>query len=546
MDNSSKLKYFIYARKSQEGEEKQVQSIPDQIREDENVAKRHGVRVIAKLTEEGSAKEPGKRPIFDDMLQRIEKGEANGIICWNLNRLSRNPVESGRLQWLLQEGKIQSILTPNREYRPNDNAIIFSVESGTANQYIIDLKEGVRRGINSKLQKGMAPISAPLGYLNTKHENRGENYIIPDPERFPLIRKAWEMMLTGLYTPPQILIVLNDDWGLKTRKTKKRGNKSISRSTIYRIFTDPFYAGLFRYKEQLYKGNHESMISLDEFDRVQTLMGREGRPRAREHVFTYTGSIICGVCRSAITGTEKTKVIKKTGILKTYVMYHCTRRKKGGENCNQRRYIPLDDLEKMILAELTKYSISSELRGWALEVIRGDHDKETEERTKIYETQLKALEGAQRELDNLTSLRIRDLIDDSEYIGRKKELQDKVVVLKQRVLETENRAKEWLYYTEQVFEFSHKVKERFENGTVEEKKAIFLALGWNYNIIDQKLFLSANRWLEPIVKGKDSIESKITWLELEENLTGVGKREAFASLSPYLRGGRDSNPQPPT
>ena len=125
MENKNTIKYFIYARKSQEGDEKQAQSIPDQLREDELVAKRYGIKVVDTLTEEGSAKEPNKRPIFDKMLDRVKKGEANGIICWNLNRLSRNPVDSGKLQWMLQQGLIQSILTPSREYRPNDNAIIF-------------------------------------------------------------------------------------------------------------------------------------------------------------------------------------------------------------------------------------------------------------------------------------------------------------------------------------------------------------------------------------------------------------------------------------
>ena len=76
----TKIKYFIYARKSQEGEEKQVQSIPDQLREDEITAKRYGIKAVDVLTEEGSAKAPNKRPVFDKMLERIKNGEANGFI----------------------------------------------------------------------------------------------------------------------------------------------------------------------------------------------------------------------------------------------------------------------------------------------------------------------------------------------------------------------------------------------------------------------------------------------------------------------------------
>lgn len=56
--------------------------------------------------------------------------------------------------------------------------------------------------------------------------------ILKDPERFPLIRKAWDWMLTGNYVPSQILDKLNNEWGFRTRKWKKYGDKPMSRSTI--------------------------------------------------------------------------------------------------------------------------------------------------------------------------------------------------------------------------------------------------------------------------------------------------------------------------
>ena len=53
---------------------------------------------------------PG-RPIFNDMLRRIQTGEAQGIICWKVDRLARNPVDGGQIQWLLQQGVIAHIQT---------------------------------------------------------------------------------------------------------------------------------------------------------------------------------------------------------------------------------------------------------------------------------------------------------------------------------------------------------------------------------------------------------------------------------------------------
>lgn len=544
----SKIKYFTYARKSQEGEERQIQSIPDQLRENDLTAKRYNIKVLDVLSEEGSAKEPNKRPIFNEMLGRIEKGEANGIICWNLNRLSRNPVDSGKLQWMLQQGLIQSILTPSREYKPTDNAIIFSVESGGANQFILDLKVGVRRGLNSKIAKGHAPILAPLGYLNTKHEVRGENYIIKDPERFELVKKAWKLMLTGEYTIPRLLKIVNDDWGLRTRKYKKHGGGPVNKSTMYDIFTNIFFTGLYLYKGQIETGKHEPMVTMEEFDRMQQMLGKYGKPRSKTHQYAYTGDMTCGECGSGISACTKTKLLKTKNELKDYTFYYCSHRKKGAENCTQREYIPLEEIEDMIKLELNKYTISKRFRDWALQILEEEHAEEAAEREAMYKAQLSSLESSQRELDNLITMRIRELIDDDQYTSRKKGLTETIAVMKQKTSETQSRAQKWLKYTEQAFDFAYTAKTKFESPetTLEEKKSIFTALGWNHTIKDKKLLISQCAWLEPIAKKKDAIESEITRLELENNLTLKGQKTPFEVLRPMMRDRPDLNRQPPT
>lgn len=87
------LKYFLYVRKSQESDERQVQSIEDQI----NVMKKRAndlwLNIVDVLTESMSAKAPG-RYRFNEMIERIKNKEANWIIAWKLDRISRNPVDS--------------------------------------------------------------------------------------------------------------------------------------------------------------------------------------------------------------------------------------------------------------------------------------------------------------------------------------------------------------------------------------------------------------------------------------------------------------------
>ncbi len=543
---TQKIKYFEYARKSSEGEDRQVQSIERQHEENQKTIVRYTLDVIDSFSESRSAKLPYNRPAFSEMIRRIENGEANGIICWHLNRLSRNPLESGILQQLLADGKIQSIQTKEKEYLPSDNAIVISVESGMSSQYSKDLSKAVKSGIDKKITKGLAPILAPLGYLNTKHEVRGENYIVKDPERFDLIKKAWGLMLTGEYTIPKLLKVLNDDWGMRTRTTRHRGGGKINKSTMYGIFTNIFYTGLFVYNGEIGNGKHEPMVTIDEFDFVQKLLGRYGKPRAKSHIFTYTGTMICGECGSAITACTKTKLVKTKNKLKDYTFYYCSHRKKGTENCSQRTFIRLKDVEDMIKAEISKYTISEKFRDWALRILEEEHSEEVKERELIYKMQLIDIEASQKELDNLITMRMRELINDDQYSSRKNELTDKIAILKQKIAETESRAMNWLKYTEETFNFAQVAKAKFEDPetTIDEKKSIFTALGWNYTVKDQKLFISANDWLEPIEKNKKSVEDEISRLELENNQDPQRQNTPLGVLCPVLRGRPDLNRQP--
>lgn len=117
--NVGSMNYFLYARKSTDVEDKQIRSIEDQILVLRALAKQEGLNIIEGFREAKSAKMPG-RPIFNEMIRRIQLGKAQGIICWKIDRLARNPVDGGQISWLLQQGVIQ---THGRSFLPADNVL---------------------------------------------------------------------------------------------------------------------------------------------------------------------------------------------------------------------------------------------------------------------------------------------------------------------------------------------------------------------------------------------------------------------------------------
>ena len=535
-EDNQKIKYFLYARKSSESEDRQVQSIDDQINRLKDLANSLGLEIKHIYTESKTAKKPNNRPIFSEMLARIEKGDASGILTWQINRLSRNPIDSGTISWMLQQDILKCIQTIDRKYLPDDNVLLFNVESGMANQFIIDLRKNSHRGMEGHADRGWLPARPPLGYLNDKLEHT----IVDDPERFHLVRRMWDMMLTGNYTPPQIWKIANDDWGFRTVKHKRSGGDKMTKSVIYKLFTNIFYTGMFNWSGKLYKGNHAVMITLEEYDRVQVILGRKGRPRSKEHIFAFTGVMQCE-CGGMITASEKTKITKKTGEIKTYVYYHCTKKKKG-KDCLFQKPLTIDELENQIEMDIEEKTIIPEFQQWALEILNKQNDKEITDRTKIYEMQHQSVVETQKELDSLTRMRYKELIDDTTFIKERDILTTSIMKLKEKLRETENRAERWLELTEKTFHFATYARKAFVNGSLDQKREILTALGWNFSIKGKKLSISTHEWFVPIENNYPELEKEYKRLELDKTLTITELNEAKASLRLRWQPYGESNP----
>lgn len=537
----TKIKLFLYARRSSdESSDKQLQSIDDQIKAMKLIARNKGFEIVDILTESKSAKKPHVRPVFQNMVDRLQDGEADGILCWHLNRLFRNSKEQGVIAWMLESKTIKIIQSYDRAYLPEDNVLLFNVEGAMANQYVRDLAIVSRRGMQSKAEKGWLPSRAPMGYLNDLLTNE----IYPDEERWEMVRKMWEMLLSGNYTVPQIHHIVNNDWGFRTPKTKRSGGSPIGLSSLYRIFTNQFYTGVFEWSGMLYEGNHKPMINTAEYDRAQLILGRKGKPRHQVHESAYTGLVTCGQCGSMCTCTVKQKLVKKTGEIKTYTYYNCTRKKKdeSGKNTCAQKPVRLDEFEKQVDIELERYTILPKFQEWAIEILNRKNAEEIKERTQIYQQQQKTYNDTQKQLDVLTMMRYKDLIDDEEFVIERSKLKSELVKMKLKLDATENRADKWLELTEKTFHFARYARKAFKAGTIQQKREIFSALGQNFFMKDKKVFITANDWFVPIEKAYPELEAKYHRLELDNKIDTATRNVRFAEIVLSWGGYRESNP----
>lgn len=527
-----------YHRKSTDDSDHQVASLPQQRVSSEKLHKENNMSLAIKAYEESmSAKKPG-RPAFNQMLDDVEAGIISIIFVWDLSRLSRNPIDSGRLSWLLQRGILKAIITPFRIYLPEDNVIIMSVEFGQSNQFLRDHSKNVKRGLQDKLTKGWRPGVAPEGYLNDSSLGKGNNRVIADPKRFKLIRKMWDMMLTGNYTVPQILKIVNEEWKYKMRPHKKMGARPMSRAGLYRIFTNTFYYGHYEYGGDWFEGKQAQMITQDEYDRVQAILGRKGKQRPKTREFSFTGMVFCGECGCSITAEEK---VNRYG--SRYVYYHCTK-KKG--KCSQGS-IELGKLEDQVEEVLSKVKIPEAFKDWAIKYLNELHDKEAQEQSLINSGIDDSYKDCIERINNLIKLKISPMnteglvLSDEDYQNQMLELKREKQGLEQQMKVLGERVDRWEELSSKTFNFARYATYHFEHGGLLDKKEILQTIGSNFIIQDRKLHLQVPKPYEVIAESKTEADKILSGLELDESAVLTPQLAHAFDQSLTLRKGRDSN-----
>ena len=315
-----KTKYFLYARKSTEDNDRQVMSIEAQLVELAEYASRECITISEKFIENKSAKKPG-REVFGKMIEKIHSSKNPvGILVWHPDRLARNSIDGGQIIYLIDTGKIISLRSPTFWFEPTPQGLfMLQVAFGQSKYYSDNLSQNIKRGIRQKLRRGEWLALAPYGYIN----NQKTRNIDPDPLKAKIIKKAFEEFAQGKHSMKSLSERLAF-WGVVSKK-----GKPLVTSAIRRMLTNKIYRGLIVYKGETYEGNFPAIVPQKTFDAVQKLLEKRSRHRksVSNHNFPFTGLLKCGECGSPITAQYA------HGHGGTYQYYRCT--KKRGK-CSQK------------------------------------------------------------------------------------------------------------------------------------------------------------------------------------------------------------------
>jgi len=347
MDTKSTIpvRYCLYARKSTESEEKQVLSIDSQIKEMEEIAKRKGLNVVCIKRESHSAKSSGKRVIFKEIIDEIDKEIYNGILTWAPDRLSRNAGDLGSLVDLMDVGKLIDIQTYGQTFSnsPNEKFLLMILCS-QAKLENDNKGVNVKRGLRARCDQGLWPFRPPTGYLKSDHKDEGCVCVL-DEIRSPVIKQMFEKIANDRWSGRKL-----HDWLKNEIHFTHTSGKSLSLGNVYRVLQNHFYYGKFEYPKDSgnwFDGVHEPIVTKELFDAVQEQMNRQKLVRKSDpKEFAFTKLMTCGLCGSGVTADEKFKELKGGGVNR-HVYYRCSRSRN--QNCN---YIAIN--EQTLIKQIVK------------------------------------------------------------------------------------------------------------------------------------------------------------------------------------------------
>jgi len=422
-----KPKYFLYARKSSEDDDRQVMSIEAQLFELREYARKENLEILEEFQESKSAKTPG-REVFGEMMAKIENGGDFGILAWHPDRLARNSIDGGRIIYAVDTRKVVSLRFPTFWFEPTPQGLfMLQVAFGQSKYYSDNLSDNIKRGVRQKLRRGEWLNLAPFGYTN----NPKVRNIEPHPTNARVVTLAFQEYAKGSHTFISLAQFLAD------LNVVTRNGTPLAKVSIKRLLTHRAYIGFVKHGDEWFDGNFEPIVSPALFEAVQKVLKTKERPRKRKikHDFPFTGLFRCAECGSMISAQWATG--KSGG---RYRYYRCS--KKRG-HCSQ-AYLQETELMRQIYARLQTISLCDRYTSWMLDKVKMWEREEIGASQSEVQNLSESIKTAEAKMEKLVSTYLDGDIPKQTYLKKKDEILLASAVLEQRKKDFENGRKNWV------------------------------------------------------------------------------------------------------
>ncbi len=301
-----------------------------------------GWELIDEYVDKGESARSADRLQLRAMLARItEDGDIEAVVVHKVDRLARNMEDHIAIRAALRRRGVTLVSVTENLDETASGRLVEGIHALMAEFYSANLATEVRKGMGQKAKLGGYPHKAPLGYLNIREPIGGRQvaHIVPDPERAPLVRTAFELYASGDWTMER----LAEEMAHRGLRNRGRGGhyraKALTVSGLASLLAHRAYVGIVEWDGVEYPASHEPLVDRTTFDTVQELLAARSMrgTRERRHHHYLKGLLVCGVCRRRLS------IQYSKG---TYTYFYCLGQKdrRNGTGCRE-RYVAADQLE---------------------------------------------------------------------------------------------------------------------------------------------------------------------------------------------------------
>lgn len=415
------------------------------------LAKERGYHVIEIKEEIASGERIAARPKMQELLEEVERGEYDAVLCMDLDRLGRGTMrEQGLILDIFRQTGTK-IITPRKVYDLDDeiDEELSEIQAFFARKEFKIITRRLQAGRRASVQEGNWVFgNAPYGYQTCKDE-KGHT-LQPDPDEAPIAQKIFEWYINEGLGPFRIAGRLTE-MGAQTRtKTGRSWSANTVRgilknAMVYagRIHAAPFSGGKINRSETI-PGRHQALIDEETAKRVLERLQRKELPpnkKDRELKNPLAGLIVCADC-----GRKMRRHIYIG--YKVYLVCHYCANNYGS---------PLDVVEAELIAAL---------RSW-LDEYKVSIQPKKKEKADILPSLIKQKAAAEQQKARLHDLLEQGVYDIETFVQRSKILTERIEKLDAAIQEAEKEKGKT-----DIIPRVEKILDKYEDATAEQKNLL--------------------------------------------------------------------------
>ena len=294
-----------------------------------------------------------ERPALHRLLADIAAGKVDCVVVYKVDRLSRSLLDFSRIMETFDKNGA-SFVSVTQQFNTTHSMgrLTLNILLSFAQFEREIIGERIRDKIAAQRRKGKWAGGVPMLGYDVDRTNPSAKLVV-NADEATRVRRIFSLYLELGSLLPVVEELTRRGWCNKTWKTRKgaaRGGRPFDKCSVYALLTNPVYIGKIKHKTDVYDGEHEPIIDVAVFEKVQTTLQQNGRGRGN-HLINKYGALLKGLlhCRAC----DQSMVHTFTGRgSKRYRYYTCVKAIKSGWKTCPTKSLPAAEIEAEVVDQI--------------------------------------------------------------------------------------------------------------------------------------------------------------------------------------------------